>query len=69
MAEQRKGFWYRLFGGGQGCCCNVRIEEVPEEDQTRLRPLASNSCCDPASGESGVESRNQPRSSERNSQT
>jgi len=31
--EKKKGFFSKIFGGGQGCCCNLRIEEVPESDE------------------------------------
>ncbi|MBC7346908.1 MAG: hypothetical protein H5U00_05550 [Clostridia bacterium] len=58
MVEQRKGFWSRLFGGGQGGCCNVRIEEIPEEGQTEVKPAARESCCcGPTAGASGDEAK------------
>jgi ferredoxin len=33
LAEKKEGFFGRLFGGGCGCgCCEVKIEEVSEEE-------------------------------------
>jgi hypothetical protein len=57
MAEQKKGLWSRLFGGGQGSCCNVRIEEVPDEEQTQARPPVANPCCGAAGSGTGGERR------------
>ncbi|TDY65152.1 hypothetical protein C8D99_101302 [Aminivibrio pyruvatiphilus] len=33
MTEKKESFFGRMFKGGCGCgCCNVKIEEVPEEE-------------------------------------
>ena len=51
MTEAKKGsIFSKLFGAKKSCCCNVRIEEVPEEasqeDQAKAkRPGQSPSCC------------------------
>jgi len=30
--EKRKGILSRIFGGNNSCCCNVKIEEVVEDN-------------------------------------
>ncbi|GAB1400064.1 hypothetical protein MASR2M79_07590 [Aminivibrio sp.] len=32
MTEKKESFFSKVFGGGCGCC-NVEIEEVPEEGE------------------------------------
>jgi len=57
MSEtQKKGILSKLFGSKQSCCCNVKIEEVVEEQPKEVKeqqdqPSAKNdqkpgdSCC------------------------
>ncbi|MGB9887215.1 MAG: hypothetical protein ACPLRW_09475 [Moorellales bacterium] len=47
MAEPKKGLWSRLFGG-QGCCCNIRIEEVDDDNQAQAKAPVASPCCGPA---------------------
>ncbi len=55
MAEQKKGIFARLFGQKpkSNCCCNVEVEEIPDEDQEKAPQQArstdrGSSCCGPA---------------------
>lgn len=52
--KEKKSILERLTGGHQkekksSCCCNFRIEEIPEEpaDSERIAdsPKAKNNCC------------------------
>lgn len=55
--EAKKGIFSRIFGGGkQSCCCNVKIEEITEEqpeeskdDQPEVsedkKPRGGSCCC------------------------
>lgn len=50
MSEaKKKGFWARLFGTKKSCCCNLKIEEVPEEPKKdapqKNEPEQSGCCC------------------------
>ena len=49
MAEEKKeGIFAKLFGGKKSGCCNMKIEEIPEEQQTgdaEKQPACGPSCC------------------------
>ena len=52
--NEKKGFFERLIGGNKtkknSCCCNIEIEEIPEERSADKDPKdppkpPKNSCC------------------------
>lgn len=52
--SEKKGFFERLTGGNKAkkgsCCCNIEIEEIPEENTDSKDPKdppkpKKNSCC------------------------
>ena len=47
MADQKKkGIFSRLFGAPKSCCCNMKIEEVTEDQPGQASPpSAGQSCC------------------------
>jgi hypothetical protein len=50
MAEEKKkkkGILAKLFGAKKSCCCNMKIEEVPETEPPQApNPSKKSSCCD-----------------------
>jgi len=49
--SEKKGFFRKLFGAQKSCCCNVRIEEVPEEQSQKAGQRRPSPCCGgPAAG-------------------
>ena len=46
--EKKEGIFKRFFGSKKGCCCDVKIEEVPEEGSLeKLGTVSSSGCCAP----------------------
>ncbi|NLF19461.1 MAG: hypothetical protein GX595_19715 [Lentisphaerae bacterium] len=46
MAEAKKeGIFAKLFGAKKSCCCNVRIEEVSEDDGSAPAKATKSGCC------------------------
>ena len=44
--EKRKGIFSRIFGPKKSCCCNMKIEEVAEDQPAHAsKPPAGASCC------------------------
>lgn len=43
--HEKKGFLARIFGGKTSCCCNIRVEEVPEEDTETKNKKRPSTCC------------------------
>lgn len=46
--EKPKGILFKIFGPKKSCCCNVQIEEVPEEDKEahlKKNQIQRGSCC------------------------
>jgi ferredoxin len=42
MTEKKESFFSKVFGGGCGCgCCNVKIEEIPEEEAKEVKTTAA----------------------------
>ena len=49
MADEKgKGILSKIFGAKKSCCCNMRIEEIPDEEK-KVTPDANQtqqeSCC------------------------
>ena len=32
LEEKKKGFLSKIFSGNKSCCCNIKIEEVAEDN-------------------------------------
>jgi len=47
MADEKKtGIWSKLFGARKSSCCNMKIEEVAEDEPPQApKPPAKPSCC------------------------
>jgi len=46
MSEsEKKGLFSKIFGGQKSSCCNMRIEEVPEEEPQKTDERRPSSCC------------------------
>jgi len=46
--EKKEGIFKRLFGSKKGCCCDVKIEEVPEAGSIEeSESVSSSGCCAP----------------------
>jgi hypothetical protein len=49
LEAKKKGFWAKLFGSKKSSCCNLKIEEVPEEPKKDIpkknEPEQSECCC------------------------
>ncbi len=43
--SEKKGLFSKIFGGGKSCCCNIRIEEVPEEEVQKKVEQGKMPCC------------------------
>lgn len=57
--EKKKGILAKLFGAKNSCCCNVKIEEVPETQPSQApNPAKPSSCCDAEGAKQGEKQRN-----------
>lgn len=46
MADQKKkGILSRLFGPSKSCCCDMKIEEVPDAQTPTSQQSTGPSCC------------------------
>jgi hypothetical protein len=44
--EKKKGIWSKLFGTKKSCCCNMKIEEIKEDQPSNApKPSTKSSCC------------------------
>jgi hypothetical protein len=48
VKKEKNGMFSKLFGGKKSGCCEMKIEEMPEEPEKET--ATSNSCCTPAAG-------------------
>jgi len=52
--DKEKGFLSKLFGAKKSSCCNLRIEEVADEQakpKDTSKPAGGSSCCQPCCGD------------------
>jgi hypothetical protein len=50
VEEKKKGIFSMLFGKKNSCCCDMKIEEVAEEEKKepegKSKAQPASSCCD-----------------------
>ncbi len=57
MKKEKNGMFSKIFGGKKSGCCDVKIEEMPDEKETSAAPnpccapTAPSSCCTPAASD------------------
>ncbi|HPC97206.1 MAG TPA: hypothetical protein PLU87_19865 [Sedimentisphaerales bacterium] len=51
--DKKKGIFSKLFGSKKSSCCNLKIEEVTEQDSPEQtpEPPKSSLCCAPCCGD------------------
>ncbi len=51
--DKKKGILSKLFGSKKSSCCNLKIEEVTEQDSPEQtpEPPKSSPCCQPCCGD------------------
>ncbi|MEL7607865.1 MAG: DUF2703 domain-containing protein [Sedimentibacter saalensis] len=52
MDNEKKGIFGRITGSNKkkSSCCNIEIEEIPEEENVKVSENSSSSCCSGSSG-------------------
>ncbi len=48
--SKKEGLFSKIFGAPKSSCCNMRIEEVAEEEAGKPEERRPSSCCGGASG-------------------
>lgn len=51
--NEKKGLFGRITGSKKkknSCCCNIEIEEIPEEDSVKVSENSSSACCSGSTG-------------------
>jgi len=53
--DKKKGIFSKLFGSKKSSCCNLKIEEVTNDEQAKPKdtpkPSAGSPCCGPCCGD------------------